>query len=145
MHKQFFNHILLGIDDSAASSRARDFAASLALNQGACVTVVYSNTTANGMPTAGFTTQSNATTINAVQAFGIDAVERLRDAGISQVNMEVVEELAAGIMTNKAQQYKADLIILGMRSAGEWGYTDNAYSSAPAVMQQAPCPVLIVQ
>lgn len=145
MRKGFFNHILLGIDDSAASSRARDYAASLALNQGACVTVVYSKTMAQAMPTAGITTQSNASTINAVQAFGIDAVERLRDAGLSQVNMEVVEELAAGIMTNKAQQYKADLIILGMRSAGEWGYTDNAYSSASAMMQQAPCPVLIVR
>lgn len=134
----FFGHILLGIDASASASaaRARDYAASLALNQNAAVTIV--------CPRQGAATNKPHYP-GVACTFAVDAAERLRESGVTQVQAEVVEEPIAKAIVEKAHQLKPDLIILGMHAANEQPGQDQGSPVSLTVIQQALCPVLVVQ
>lgn len=132
----FFGHILLGIDASASAARARDYTASLALNQEAAVTIVYpfADASADGEPID-----------SAARSFAVDAAERLREFGVAQVHTEVVWEPMANAIVEKAHQLQTDLIILGMHAAREHHGKGDALPVSLSVMQQAVCPVLVVR
>lgn len=132
----FFGHILLGIDASASAARARDYAASLALNQKAAVTIVYpfADSIAEGEHAA-----------SAARSFAVDAAERLREVGVAHVRAETVWEPVASAIVEKAHQLQTDLIILGMHAASEPHGHGDAHPVSLSVMQQAFCPVLVVR
>lgn len=132
----FFGHILLGIDDSASAARARDYAASLALNQNAAVTIVY--------PFPGSNADSQYID-GAAHSFAVDAVEQLRESGVTQVKAESIGGSVANAIVEKAHQLQTDLIILGIHSANEQHGNSNGHHVSLAVMRHALCPVLVVQ
>ena len=132
----FFGHILLGIDDSASAARARDYAASLALNQNAAVTIVY--------PFSGSITEGQHMD-SAVRSFAVDAAERLRESGVAKVDAQIVGGPVANAIVEKAHQLQTDLIILGIHSASEQHAKGDGRQVSMAVMQKTSCPVLVVQ
>lgn len=143
IQSSLIEHILLGVDGSKSSVRARDYAACLAINQQARVTVVHAFTASSPALDASQPAQLQPSHHHA-NALVFDIVESLRDAGVQHVDKIVTEGPAVNVLLQAAEQCKADMIVLGARGTSEWNGAIQGSVSA-AVTQRATCPVLVVK
>lgn len=136
-------HILLGVDGSASSARARDYAAYLAINQQARVTVVHAfmeSPAASNEPGQ----ESMDALLHHAHSLVFDVVESLRTAGVEHVDQIVREGPAVDVVLQAAEQSKVDMIVIGARGTSERDGVIQGSVSA-AVTQRAKCPVLVVK
>lgn len=137
-------HILLGVDGSVPSARAREYALCLALNQSARVTVIHAFSPVSAFLDNEYRAQKKNSRYDEAQALVFDTVERLRDAGVDQVEPIVREGAPVNIILDTAAQYEVDVIVIGSRGTSEWNGAIQGSVSA-AVTQRATCSVLVVK
>jgi nucleotide-binding universal stress UspA family protein len=145
-----FKRILCGLDFSACSLQALEYALSLAQEGGACLTLVNVFETDASMPEDWRTSLQPVAVREALLA--LEAARRARLTQIVPENLEgsctVDTAMACGPVAREllrlARARAADLIVLGVRgrSAADlliFGSTTNK------VIRQAECPVLVVR
>jgi len=137
-------NILLVTDGSAPSRRAADFAASLATQYHAKVTVLHAYHPVPlrlGEPYYG---QALATVLQEAQALVDGVVEHLCKTGVAEVDQEILEGPASEAILRVAETRKPDLLVIGGRGMGTWqGLLLGSVSLA--VTQRAECPVLVIK
>jgi len=137
-------NILLVTDGSAPSRRAADFAASLATQYHAKVTVFHAYHPVPlrlGEPYYG---QALATLLQEAQALVDDVVEHLRAMDVAEVDTDILEGPASDAILRAAETRKTDLIVIGARGMSTWqGLLLGSVSMA--VTQRAECSVLVVK
>lgn len=137
-------NILLVTDGSAPSGRAADFAASLATQCHAKVTVLhaYSSVPARlGEPYYG---QALTAVLGEAQALVDGVAAHLRELGVAEVDTDILEGPASDAILRVAETRKPDLLVVGGRGLSTWqGLLLGSVSMA--VTQRAECPVLVVK
>lgn len=136
-------HIVLGVDGSAASRRAAEYTACLALAQNSRVTVVHAYTVTSARVSARQLPKT-ASPYDAAQLLVFDTVDFLENVGVARVDKVVEEGPAVNVLIDAFERCRPDLIIVGSRGTSEWDGTIQGSVSA-AVTQRAPCPVLVVK
>ena len=139
-----FRDILLVTDGSASSRRAADFAASLATQYHAKVTVLHAYHPIPLRLGEPFYGQALATVLQEAQALVDDVVEHLFKMGVAQVDEEILEGPASDAILRVAETRKPDLLVIGGRGMSTWqGLFLGSVSMA--VTQRAECPVLVIK
>ena len=137
-------NILLATDGSMPAKQAAEFAASLALRFRAKVIVLHAYTPVPAYLGEPNFSQSFYETLDEAKALVKDAVDRLHDMGISEVETEVIEGPAANAVLGVAETRKPDIIVMGARGLSTWqGLLMGSVSLL--VTQRAECPVLVVK
>jgi nucleotide-binding universal stress UspA family protein len=138
--------ILVPVDGSVGANRAVQFAARLARDTGAALTLlhVYDAPTASQM---GLARQSGDDFKRAMEELGAASFGAADKALANQdvkVEREVVMGHPAAEIVAKAQTMKADLVVMGSRGRTELESVLLG-SVSERVVRQAPCPVTIVR
>jgi nucleotide-binding universal stress UspA family protein len=141
--QQLIKHIMLGVDGSATSKRAAEFAASLALAQNSRVTVVHAYTVTSARVSAHQLAKT-VSPYDEAQLTVFEAVDFLQNVGVENVTQVIEEGPAVNVLMEAVEQYRPDMIIVGSRGTSEWNGTIQGSVSA-AVTQRVPCPVLVVK
>ena len=136
--------ILLVTDGSAPSRRAADFAASLATQYHAKVTVLHAYHPVPLRLGEPFYGQALATVLQEAQALVDDVVNHLFKMGVAEVDEEILEGPASDAILRVAGTRKPDLLVIGGRGMSTWqGLFLGSVSMA--VTQRAECPVLVIK
>ncbi|MFV9503216.1 MAG: universal stress protein [Oscillochloridaceae bacterium umkhey_bin13] len=142
--QSLIKHIMLGVDGSAPSKRAAEYAVCLALIQNSRVTVVHAYTVASTLKANASDLPTNASPYEVAHSLIFDTVDFLRNEGIENVEQIVEEGPAVNVLIDAIESCAPDMIIVGARGTSEWNGTIQGSVSA-AVTQRAPCPVLVVK
>jgi nucleotide-binding universal stress UspA family protein len=137
-------HIVVGVDGSAASRRAAEYTAGLALAQNARVTVVHAYTVTSALKVRARQLPTAASPYDDAQLLVFDTVDFLQTAGVERVDKVVEEGHAVDVLIDTVERCRPDLMIVGARGTGEWNGAIQG-SVCAAVTQRAPCPVLVVK
>jgi nucleotide-binding universal stress UspA family protein len=142
--------VLLAIDGSISSDKARDLVASLPFPDGSTIRVVgvlEHGPELFGLPWIPVTPEGGATVEQQLVTRFMDALltaERdITRPGIS-VDHVLLRGHAARAIVDEARQAGAELVVLGSRGHGAIGTTVLGSTSAE-VVDHAPCPVLVVR
>jgi nucleotide-binding universal stress UspA family protein len=136
--------ILLATDGSQPAVRAAGFAASLALQYRAKVTILHAFT-----PVPAYMGEPNYNralyeTLDEAKAVVENPAQRLREMGVVDVETDFIEGPAANVILGVADTRKPDLIVIGARGLSTWqGILMGSVSLS--VTQRAECPVLVVK
>ncbi len=139
-----FKHIVLATDGSAAAERASDFAASLARRYEAGVLVLHAMTPP--ADTLGEPQYSRAlhSALEEGRALVAAVASRLHEAGVRELETDVIEGPAIDVILAVLETRKSDLLVIGARGQSPWkGLVLGSVSMA--VTQRAACPVLVVK
>jgi len=137
-------NILLVTDGSAPSKRAADFAASLATQYHAKVTVLHAYHPVPPRLGEPYYGQALATVLQEARALVDDVVNHLFKMGVAQVDEEILEGPASDAILRVAETRKPDLLVIGGRGMSTWqGLFLGSVSLA--VTQRAECPVLVIK
>ncbi len=137
-------NILLVTDGSAPSKRAADFAASLATQYHAKVTVLHAYHPVPPRLGEPYYGQALASVLQEAQALVDDVVNHLFKMGVAEVDEEVLEGPASEAILRVAETRKPDLLVIGGRGMSTWqGLLLGSVSLA--VAQRAECPVLVIK
>ncbi|MFQ3663881.1 MAG: universal stress protein [Chloroflexaceae bacterium] len=139
-----FRTIILATDGSAAAERAVDYVASLARHYGARVLVLHAMAAPPDI--LGEPNYSQALRAALEEARGLveDVAKRLREAGVAEVETDVIEGPAGEVILAVVETRAPDLLVLGARGQSPWkGLVLGSVSLA--VTQRASCPVLVIK
>lgn len=140
-----FRHILFATDGSFSADRAADYVAALAVRFHSRVTVLhaYSELAA---PPAGYTFPSVDAHARAqdVEALVQRIADQLRDHGVEDVEVEIVQGQPAHVILGAAESVEPDLIVIGARGVSTWQGMLLG-STSLSVVQRAQTPVLVVK
>ena len=139
-----FTHILLATDGSAAAERATEYAASLATQYGAKVTVIHAFAAVSTLLGEPNYSQTLDKTLTEAKTLVTGAADRLRALGVTAVEEDTLAGQAATVILDVAESRKPDVIILGARGLGLWSGLILG-STSMSVVQQASCPVLVIK
>jgi nucleotide-binding universal stress UspA family protein len=142
--QSLIKHIVLGVDGSAPSRRAAEYAACLALIQNSRVTVVHAYTVASVLKASARTLPTTVSPYDAAQSLVFDTVDFLQNEGVERVDKVVEEGPAVNVIIDAVERCRPDMIIVGARGTSEWDGVIQGSVSA-AVTQRVPCPVLVVK
>lgn len=142
--------VLLAIDGSVSSDRARDLVAGIAWPEGTMIRVVAALERATelaGVPWMAAPppdeSEIESSLIRRYQT-AIEAAERLLDAPGRGVESVLLRGRAASAIVDEARAYRADLIVVGNRGHGQFE-TMLLGSVSAEVVDHAPCPVLVAR
>lgn len=142
--------VLLAIDGSTSSDRARDLVAGIDWPQGTeirVVAVLEPGADLLGVPWMGvpITDQSGVEESLVRQAqTALEAAERAIERPGRDVSTVVLRGRPASAIVEEAKGFKADLVVLGNRGHGPFE-TMLLGSVSAEVVDQAPCPVLVAR
>lgn len=144
--------ILLAIDGSPSSERARDLVAALPLREGGCVRIVSVAPLTGGYAGAGGAVDVRPDPnepedeVLRTHREAIEAAEReIRSAHADlAIRSVLVRGRAATVIVDQARRMEADLIVVGHRGLGAWEAILLGSVSAE-VVDHAPCPVLVAR
>ena len=144
--------ILLAVDGSRSSDRARDLVAALPANQGGrvrIISVVPPSSDPIGLPWAPIVEpDAEAVDERALRTHrdALDAAEREIRSARSDLVIEPVllRGRAASRIVEEARSMPADLVVVGHRGHGRWESMVLGSVSAE-VVDHAPCPVLVAR
>ncbi len=144
--------ILLAVDGSRCSERARDLVAALPWHEDVHVRVVSvapSWTERIGAPWTGPVVpdlERSELEILKSHRDALDLAERQIRSAHAEIDVEAIllRGRAATVIVDEAQRMEADLVVVGHRGRGRW---ESALlgSVAADVVDQAPCPVLVAR
>ncbi|MHB8875491.1 MAG: universal stress protein [Myxococcaceae bacterium] len=139
-------HILVGIDGSAASRKAAQFAHDLAQQTGARITLLFVLEPPRLVPIAPFDAFAIGSPRRSPEE--LDQVRKLLDevaADLPKARVEKDVEFGnpAEVLVEQAAERKVDLLVLGARGAGA-GERWLLGSVTDRVVQHARCPVTVV-
>jgi nucleotide-binding universal stress UspA family protein len=136
--------ILVGVDHSEAASRALNVAVTLARRFDAELVALY---VAAPAPLATMDRRRRAAelAVNAARVVGEHALVEARAVAQSvPCTTELIFGEPAEVICQRARELEADLIVVGSRGLGRLDRLLTGSVSA-AVVQQAPCPVLVAR
>ena len=139
-----YQRILVAIDDSEPAERALDAALDLARGLHARVLLVHVvNPTIPFLP--GADELSPLDTVTELRARGEDLLlrTRMRSAGVEKVESALLEGRAADEIVSAADEWEADLIVIGTHGRGRIGELLLG-STTRDVIRHARCPVMTV-
>jgi nucleotide-binding universal stress UspA family protein len=148
----FAMRILLAVDGSGSSDRARDLVAALPWSEGGRVRIVsVAPTGADLMGTPWpIATVSDDPDLESealrIHRDALDAAEREIRSARSDLIIEsrLLRGRAASVIVEEARQMSADLVVVGHRGHGRWESILLGSVSAE-VVDHAPCPVLVAR
>jgi nucleotide-binding universal stress UspA family protein len=132
MDDKVFHKILLGYDGSEDSEKAADLAVSLAQRYDAAIIVCHA-----------FGHMPPTTKPSEVRRLVNPVVERLAKLGISS-HVAIPDALPAQGILDAAEEFKADLIVMGVRGRGTFANLLLG-STAERVLRYAKVPVLVAR
>jgi nucleotide-binding universal stress UspA family protein len=136
--------ILLATDGSEPSAHAAEYAASLALRYGASITVVHAFNPVPAYLGDPYYGRAVYATLDEAEELTQKAVDRLRQAGVAEVEAVFIAGPAVEVILDVAETRKPDLIVIGARGLGTWrGLLLGSVSAS--VTQRAEVPVLVVK
>ena len=136
-----YNHILLGTDFTEASYSAAQKALEIAKKTGAKLSLVHA---VEGMPVCAYSYVAIAAVEEETHEEAKKRISELGDElGIDPDNQYIIRESSKIALIDTAKQIKADLIIVG--SHGKHGFFSQLGSTAAAVLNNAPCDVLVIR
>jgi nucleotide-binding universal stress UspA family protein len=139
-----FKKILLATDGSEPAAHAANYATSLALQYGASVVVVHSFNPVPAFLGEPYYSAAVYSTLDEAETLANDMAERLRQAGVAEVEAVFVAGPATEVILDVAQAREPDLIVIGARGLGTWrGFFLGSVSTS--VAQRAEVPVLVVK
>lgn len=143
--KDMFRNILFATDGSFGAERAADYAASLAMRFHSKVTVLHAYQLAAVMPANyAFPNVDSYGSQKDAEELVQRTADRLRNHGVEQVEVEVIQGQPVHVILGVAETLKPDVIVLGARGVGTWqGWLLG--STSMAVVQRAEVPVLVVK
>jgi nucleotide-binding universal stress UspA family protein len=113
--------ILLAPDGSASAERAAEFAAPLGSRYGAKVTVLHVYSPAPSYmdrATSSRKSRKRRSTSGNAKSLVTNVAKHLREAGVSDVDTEIMEGRIVREILNTAKSRKPDLLVLGARGSG---------------------------
>lgn len=147
-----YKRILVAIDSDEPSSRVLEEAVKFAKDQQAWVKLLHvMGENISAWQNAGWTgvtdTEEDHATIETVQKFMEGAQQLFRDAGVETEAMmleKIAVEGLAKVIIEQANQWSADLIIVGTHGRHGFGHLISG-SVAEGVIRASPLPVLVVR
>jgi universal stress protein A len=134
--------VLVAVDLSHHSEATASYAAGIAKNFGASLTIVH---VYEPVPLSEYTCESTFTLLDnqrdCLQNLLDEITQKIRQLGVLSDSFFLVGE-AAGKITALAREIDADLIVTASHHLTFLGHLFNL-DKAPQIMHQAPCPVLV--
>ncbi len=142
--------VLLAIDGSVSSDRARDLVAGIVWPTGTIIRVVAALERATELAGVPWMTapppddgEIESSLIRRYQT-ALEAAERLLEAPGRGVESILLRGRAATAIVDEAREFRADLIVVGNRGHGQFE-TMLLGSVSAEVVDHAPCPVLVAR
>ncbi|HEX9044232.1 MAG TPA: universal stress protein [Candidatus Limnocylindrales bacterium] len=142
--------VLLAIDGSVSSDRARDLVAGIEWPEGTIIRVVAALERAPELtgvpwmaPVAPDESEVEGSLIRRYQT-ALEAAERALEATGRGVQAILLRGRAASAVVEEARDFDADLIVVGNRGHGQFE-TMLLGSVSAEIVDQAPCPVLVAR
>lgn len=142
--------VLLAIDGSVSSDRARDLVAGIEWPEGTIIRVVAALERAPELtgvpwmaPVAPDESEVEGSLIRRYQT-ALEAAERALEATGRGVQTILLRGRAASAIVEEARDFDADLIVVGNRGHGQFE-TMLLGSVSAEIVDQAPCPVLVAR
>lgn len=136
--------ILLVTDGSAPAERAAAFAAVLALQTRARVTVLHVRQVISANLGEPYFEEALFKTLDEAAALVEKTARRLQEQGVLEVETDVIGGLPGDVILTVAETRRVDLIVMGVRGLNPL-QSILLGSVSQAVMQHAPCPVTVVR
>lgn len=140
-----FRRILFVTDGSYEAQNAGDYAAALAIRFHGKVTILHAYTQPGGRQGSypfpnvdAYATQQEAETLVA------QAAERMRNHGVPDVSVEVIQGQPVHVILGYAETNQPDVIVMGARGVGTWQGLLLG-STSMSVVQRSQVPVLVVK
>lgn len=142
--------VLLAIDGSVSSDRARDLVAAMAWPEGTMIRVVAALERASeltGVPwMAPVTPDESEVEGSLIRRYqtALEAAERALEATGRGIQAILLRGRPATAVVEEAREFDADLIVVGNRGHGQFE-TMLLGSVSAEIVDQAPCPVLVAR
>jgi nucleotide-binding universal stress UspA family protein len=144
MDELAYRLIVTAVDGSPSSFKAASHAAMLAKLTGASLKIIYVVDTHLTFQLGAYQQLATETLEQDGAKSVADAVKIARDAGVGDVDGEVISGSPRSVIVERAKENNASLIVVGSH-----GYSRLTYiligSVADYVVHYAPCPVLVVR
>ena len=140
-----FRQILFATDGSFASEHAGDYAASLAIRFHSKIVVLHAFNQLVVPPVGySFPNVDAYASYQDAEKLVQRTAERMRNHGVEDVEVQVVQGQAVHVILGVAETMKPDVIVMGARGVGTWQGLLLG-STSMSVVQRAQVPVLVVK
>ena len=137
-------HILLATDGSTLAGRAADFAAALAVQTHAKVTVLHVRHVISANLGEPYFDEAIRKTLDETTALVEKTAQRLREQGVFEIETDVIGGSPGEVILTVAETRHVDLVVMGARGLNTL-QSILLGSVSQAVIQHARCPVTVVR